>query len=67
MSVCTSPEHGERGARSGVSFTTMKPIGLSSRTTSPASVIQEVDVMPASREDLERGDGRPAARTTSRA
>ena len=42
--------HGQRAARARrVSFTTMRPIGLSSRTTSPVSVIQDVEVMPAKR------------------
>jgi hypothetical protein len=46
MSVWTLPGTARACARSGVSLTTMRPSGLSSRTTSPVSVTQEVDSMP---------------------
>ena len=58
MSVCIWPGTASAVARSGVSLTTMRPSGLSSRTTSPVSVTHEVDVIPAKRvRDLERGHG----------
>ena len=68
MSCCISPGTARASARSRVSLTTIRPIGLSSRTTSPTSVIHDVDVMPAnSMRTRNAGTGRPAARTTSRA
>ena len=67
MSACTSPDTARDNARSRVSFTTMKPSGLSSRTTSPTSVIHDVEAMPPKLvRTLKAGTGRPAARTTSR-
>jgi hypothetical protein len=43
-------------------------MGLSSRTTSPVSVIHEVPTIPANRVSTRNaGTGRPAASTTSRA
>ena len=68
MSVWISPGTASAVARSRVSFTTMRPIGLSSRTTSPRSVIQDVETSPPNCiRTLKAGTGRPAARTISRA
>ncbi len=68
MSFCRSPGTARARARSRVSLTTMSPRPLSSRTTSPTSVTQDVDVMPAnSMRSRNAGTGRPAALTTSRA
>ena len=67
-SVWIAPGTARAWACSGVSRTTMRPIGLSSRTTSPTSVIQVRVVMPASRPSTRKaGTGRPADCTTSRA
>ena len=67
-SVWIAPGTARVRACSGVSRTTRRPIGLSSRTTSPTSVIQLRVVIPPRRPSTRKaGTGRPAARTTSRA
>ena len=67
-SVRMAPGTARVRACSGVSRTTRRPIGLSSRTTSPTSVTQLRVVIPPRRPSTRKaGTGRPAARTTSRA
>ena len=63
-----APRHASVCARSGDSRTVMRPSGLSSRTTLPVSVIQDVVRGPGipSRRGRQGSDARRSLRTTSR-